>query len=112
MKVAIYSRGLDLDLEAQLINLLAELQKYNIEILLLHALASDDLAINTKGISLFSNSSELDASIDCLISLGGDGTMLDSIELVSDKNIPILGINFGRLGFLASIGQEELRVAI
>ncbi|HXL58231.1 MAG TPA: NAD kinase [Chitinophagaceae bacterium] len=112
MKVAIYSRGLDLDLKAQLIILLKELQKYNIEILLLHALASDNLPINKKGIRLFSNSSELDASIDCLISLGGDGTMLDSVVLVSDKNIPILGINFGRLGFLAGIGKEELNLAV
>ena len=112
MKVAIYSRGLDPDLKAQLIILLAELQKYNIEILLLHALASDNLPINKKGIRLLSNSSELDASIDCLISLGGDGTMLDSVVLVSDKNIPILGINFGRLGFLASIGKEELNLAV
>jgi len=112
MKVAIYSRGLDLDLKAQLIILLKELQKYNIEILLLHALASDNLPINKKGIRLFSNSSELDASIDCLISLGGDGTMLDSVVSVSDKNIPILGINFGRLGFLAGIGKEELNLAV
>jgi NAD+ kinase len=112
MKVAIYSRGLDPNLKAQLIILLAELQKYNIEILLLHALASDNLPINTKGISSFSNSSELDASVDFFISLGGDGTMLDSVVLVSDKNIPILGINFGRLGFLASIGKEELTVAV
>jgi len=112
MKVAIYSRGLDPNLKAQLIILLAELQKYNIEILLLHALASDNLPVNKKGISVFSNSSELDASIDFLISLGGDGTMLDSVVLVSDKNIPILGINFGRLGFLASIGKEELTVAV
>jgi NAD+ kinase len=112
MKVAIYSRGLDPDLKAQLIILLAELQKYNIEILMLHALASDNLPINKKCIRLLSNSSELDASIDCLIRLGGDGTMLDSVVLVSDKNIPILGINFGRLGFLASIGKEELNLAV
>src|SRR3954470_13508856 len=112
MKVAIYSRGLDIHLKAQLIILLRELQKYNIEILLLDVLASDNLSIDTKGISVFSNSSELDASIDFLISLGGDGTMLDSVVLVSDKNIPILGINFGRLGFLASIGKEELTVAV
>src|SRR4051812_17018 len=112
MKVAIYSRGLDIHLKAQLIILLRELQKYNIEILLLDVLASDNLSIDTKGISVFSNSSELDASVDFLISLGGDGTMLDSVVLVSDKNIPILGINFGRLGFLASISKEELTVAV
>src|SRR4029079_14137789 len=49
---------------------------------------------------------------DCLISLGGDGTILDSVTLVREKNIPILGINFGRLGFLAGIGKEELTLAV
>jgi len=40
--------------------------------------------------------------------LGGDGTLLDTVTLVRDKNIPVLGINFGRLGFLASLGKENL----
>src|SRR6478609_7056082 len=112
MKVAIYSRGLDHDLKTQLILLLTELQKHNIDILLLHSLASHGLDMNTKGINLFSHPSELDNTIDCLISLGGDGTILDAVTLVCDKNIPLLGINFGRLGFLAGIGKEELVVAV
>jgi NAD+ kinase len=112
MKVAIYSRGLDHDLKTQLILLLTELQIHNIDILLLHSLASYGLDINTKGIKLFSHPSELDASVDCLISLGGDGTILDAVTLVCDKNIPLLGINFGRLGFLAGIGREELTTAV
>lgn len=112
MKVAIYSRGVDEDLKIQLISLLNELQKYNIEVMLLHSLAAHDLTENKKGISIFSHPSELDNSVDCLISLGGDGTILDSVTLVSDKNIPILGINFGRLGFLASIGRDELTLAV
>ncbi len=112
MKVAIYSRGLDHDLKAQLVVLLTELQKQNISILLLQSLAAYNLDIDTKGISIFTNSSDLDESVDSLISLGGDGTILDSVELVREKNIPILGINFGRLGFLAGIGKEELTVAV
>src|SRR3954452_1802175 len=111
MKEAIYSRGLDHDLRIQLISLLAELQKHNIEILLLHSLAGNGLDINTKGIDLFSHPSELDHS-DCLISLGGDGTILDAVTLVCDKNIPLLGINFGRLGFLAGIRRDELTTAV
>lgn len=112
MKVAIYSRGLDHDLKTQLVILLNELQKQNIEILLLQSLAAHNLNVDSKGIKVFTNSSELDETVDCLISLGGDGTMLDSVALVCDKNIPILGINFGRLGFLASIGKEELTSAV
>lgn len=55
---------------------------------------------------------DLDEQIDCLISLGGDGTLLDTVTLVKNKNIPILGINFGRLGFLASISRDELTSAV
>jgi NAD+ kinase len=47
-----------------------------------------------------------------MISLGGDGTLLDTVTLVRDSGIPILGINYGRLGFLANIGREEIVSAI
>jgi NAD+ kinase len=60
----------------------------------------------------FSASNELTKDIDFLISLGGDGTLLDTVTLVRNKNIPIVGINFGRLGFLASIGLTDLSGAI
>ncbi len=65
-----------------------------------------------EGISTFNDATELDSSIEFLISLGGDGTLLDTVTLVRDKNIPVLGINFGRLGFLASIGKEDLGTAV
>jgi NAD+ kinase len=47
-----------------------------------------------------------------MISLGGDGTLLDTVSLVRNKDIPVLGINFGRLGFLASIGRDELESVV
>lgn len=62
--------------------------------------------------SVFYDSSSLDSSIDFIISLGGDGTLLDTVTLVNNKKIPVLGINFGRLGFLASMGHEEFQTAI
>jgi NAD+ kinase len=49
---------------------------------------------------------------DYMLSLGGDGTLLDTITLVKDANIPILGINIGRLGFLASISKDEIKACI
>lgn len=60
----------------------------------------------------FSTHTELTNDIDFLISLGGDGTLLDTVTLIREKNIPVVGINFGRLGFLASIGPEELVEAV
>jgi NAD+ kinase len=60
----------------------------------------------------FSVSEDLVDEIDFIVSLGGDGTLLDTITLVRDKKISIMGINFGRLGFLASIGREEVQLAV
>jgi NAD+ kinase len=60
----------------------------------------------------FSDSDDLTNEIEFIVSLGGDGTLLDTITLVRDKKISIIGINFGRLGFLASIGREEVQKAV
>jgi len=51
---------------------------------------------------------KFDASIDLLITLGGDGTLLHGARMVSPDGIPVLGVNLGRLGFLTSIGPSEL----
>jgi len=60
----------------------------------------------------FSNYSDLDSSYDFFFSVGGDGTFLRSITFVRDLNIPIIGVNTGRLGFLATIQKEEIHQAI
>ena len=114
MKVAIYSRGLDIEQENPLLILLEELSRHDIEILLFNTLFEQfniPQQLCNK-IQQFSGYEDLDESIDCVISLGGDGTMLDTITLIREKNIPVLGINFGRLGFLASISREELSTAV
>ncbi|WP_289053652.1 NAD kinase [Carboxylicivirga marina] len=49
---------------------------------------------------------------DLVFSIGGDGTFLEAVTFVRDKGIPIVGINSGRLGFLADISQGEMKVAI
>ena len=60
----------------------------------------------------FSASADLKDDVEFIISLGGDGTLLDTITLVRDKKISIMGINFGRLGFLAGIGRNEVATAV
>ncbi len=114
MKVAIYSRGLDIEQENPLLILLEELGKHDTEILLFNTLMEQFHIPEhlTQKLISFSGSDDLDETINCLISLGGDGTMLDAVTLVKEKNIPLLGINFGRLGFLASISKEELAHAV
>ena len=52
------------------------------------------------------------ANVDVVISLGGDGTLLDTVTLICNSGIPVIGINFGRLGFLASINKNDIAAAI
>lgn len=59
-------------------------------------------------LSSFNLHSDIEDNTDLLFSIGGDGTFLEAVSLVRDKGIPIVGINSGRLGFLATISQEKL----
>jgi NAD+ kinase len=114
MKVAIYSRGGENVQPADLQNLTDKFATVKISTVIhedifnqvSHAL-QDASSYNT-----FKDSDDLDDTFDCLVSLGGDGTLLDTVTLVRDKNIPVLGINFGRLGFLASLGKENLDAVV
>lgn len=71
--------------------------------------AQENNNLNTINFKTFSR---LDNSYDLLISIGGDGTMLRAITFVRDFSIPIVGINTGRLGFLATIQKDEIESAI
>jgi len=64
------------------------------------------------GITLFNDHADLKGQADLLFSVGGDGTMLHSVQLVRDSGIPIAGINLGRMGFLSSIPRSEIISAI
>ena len=64
--------------------------------------------IITKEYKTFESHTELDQSFDMLISIGGDGTILRAVTLVRDSGVPILGINAGRLGFLATVQKENI----
>lgn len=114
MKVAIYSRVNSFDQGHEVQHLFNELRSQEIKPVIFQPFCEQ---ISSKihladNISTFAESEDLDESIDFLISLGGDGTLLDTVTLVRDKNIPVLGINFGRLGFLASFGKDDLASAV
>ena len=64
------------------------------------------------GDKLFKGDDLIHNAVDILISFGGDGTFLDTATMVKDSQIPILGINAGRLGFLANITQDDIAQAV
>jgi NAD+ kinase len=114
MKAAIYSRLMEDDQRADVQLFFDELANQKIEpVIFQHFFEqiqnSIRLPVNTR---TFSFSEDLTGEIEFIISLGGDGTLLDTITLVRDMPISIMGINFGRLGFLASIGRDEVQKAV
>ena len=94
-----------------LCSLLDLLEKAGIKAIVYKAL-KDQYAELASLENIFVGASDLDEHVDALISLGGDGTLLDTVCLVRDKQIPVLGINYGRLGFLASLGKENIEEAV
>ncbi len=114
MKAAIYSRAMEDEQLPDVQLFFDELAKQKIEPFIFlnfyeQIKDSINLPADTKTFAL---SEDLSDDTECIISLGGDGTLLDTITIVKDKDIPIMGINFGRLGFLASIGREEVQTAV
>jgi NAD+ kinase len=114
MKVAIYSRVIEYEQQSGVQRLFDELIRQHLQPVIYQPFLEQigSAFVLPSDIGSFRESSDLDDSIEFLISLGGDGTLLDTVSLVRDKNIPVVGINFGRLGFLASIGKEELATAV
>jgi NAD+ kinase len=114
LKVAIYSRVLDESQQQYIQLFFDELHKEGIvPVIFLPFYNEVKTQLSLPGTTeTFSSHVDLNDQIDFVISLGGDGTLLDTVTLVRNKNIPVVGINFGRLGFLASIGREEMSEAI
>ena len=115
MKIAIYSRGVENDQLRDINQLFEELIANGIEPVFFQDFFNQfysAINLDNNNYSTFNCSADLDESFDCMISLGGDGTLLDTVTMVRDTGIPILGINYGRLGFLANIGKDEIHAAM
>lgn len=113
-KIAIFGKVFNSSITPFIENLFDYFQRRNIEIVI-HQEFYDYLLGNTKcpnELSTFESHMDLPKNIDFLLSLGGDGTMLAAVSLVRDSGIPIAGINFGRLGFLANIPKNNIEAAL
>lgn len=110
MKVAIYGQYYQNSTEPIIKDIFAFFNKKHVDLVIeanfLTILYEKKLL--AKEYKTFSSHSELDSSFDILLSIGGDGTILRAATLVRNSNIPILGINAGRLGFLASVQKDNI----
>ena len=112
MKVAIYGQSYVKESNQQAVDILIEvlLEQKALIFIERNFLNHQNEAIqHSSAISTFT---ALDESYDILISIGGDGTILRAITYVRDLGIPIVGVNTGRLGFLATIQTNEIKEAL
>ena len=110
MKIAIYSKSSEKQTIKVVKELLSLAKLHDIEFYIensFYKLLYTEF-ISQKEIKIFSSYKDLDSSFDLMITIGGDGTLLRSISFVRDLEIPIIGINTGRLGFLATLNQDLL----
>ena len=114
MKAAIYCRSMEENQKEDVQLFFDELAKQKIEPVIFHLFFEQikNIIRLPDTSTIFSVSEDISDEVEFIFSLGGDGTLLDTVTLVRDKNIFIIGINFGRLGFLASIGREEVKTAV
>ncbi|MDT0675030.1 NAD kinase [Autumnicola musiva] len=114
MKIGIYGQFYHANAGKYISQLLELLDRENVEVIIEEHfldLINKNETIN-KEYSHFRTFEELDNSYDLFFCIGGDGTILKSINYIRDLDIPILGINTGRLGFLATIQKEEIEATI
>lgn len=111
MKVGIYGQFYHQNAEIYIQQVLDLLEKENIQVLLEKEFFSivEENEIIQKRYLNFSTFTEIDESFDLFFCVGGDGTILKSINFVKNLNIPIVGINTGRFGFLATLQKEEIQ---
>ena len=114
MRIAIYGRKFNDSAIQHVQQLIDSFLSHEVEITIyaaFHAYLIPRIQL-PDSVKLFTQHQDLVNQVDCLVSIGGDGTMLDTLTLVRDSGIPVIGINMGRLGFLASIAKTEIATAV
>lgn len=114
MKIAIYGRNFDTKYNQYISNLFEIIDKNNIN-LSIYKPFHDFIKHNTDTpihYDTFSELSEIENNTNYIISIGGDGTFIETAKFIHKSEIPIIGFNSGRLGFLASISKVKIEEAI
>ncbi|MDR1896664.1 MAG: NAD kinase [Prevotellaceae bacterium] len=113
MKIGLYGRISGMDNADKLKNLVNILRE-NAEICIYHPfwVYLQEILDTNIPCEQFSSIKDIDKNLNCLLSAGGDGTFLEAAQFAIEHQIPILGINFGRLGFLAQISANDMEPAL
>ncbi len=108
-KIALHGLAVQPDSVKYLTQIIDRLEKENTDIFLTSLFHSRNKEILTTKLKI---TDSITPDFDAVFSLGGDGTFLESLLWVGESEVPILGINMGRLGFLASIAKEYIKESL
>jgi NAD+ kinase len=113
MNIAIYGRQFNDTALPYIQQVFDNLAQHKAEIYVHHQLETYLAGrIVTTPYKILKQGDKLEGLIDVFLTIGGDGTLLDMVTLIRDTGIPVIGINFGRLGFLASVNKNDIAAAI
>lgn len=110
LKIGIFGKKYDGTMRESLQNLVCSLEKQGIDIFVygdFYAMISESVAF-AKAPRIFGNGAHEESQPDFLLSIGGDGTLLKTVALLGNRNIPIVGVNMGHLGFLTTISGNDM----
>lgn len=113
-KVAIYGQAYTITAEKEIKTLLSALEKNNIVVFFEEEFYNLIVENNflTKKYPTYNHFNDLSNSFDMMFTIGGDGTYLRAVTYIRNLNIPVLGINTGRLGFLATVQKEQIEETV
>lgn len=114
MNIAIFGKRLAPENGEYMRQLFAELFENQVEIVVYKPFSDIVAAYIPAGVAydVFHSYDDLQGRADLMFSIGGDGTILDTVPFVRDSGLPVVGINMGRLGFLSSISKNEMAKAV
>ncbi len=113
MKIAIYGQYFKVEDKPYIEELITVLQERKIEFSVEENYFNEiKKHVSVNAVNTFSSYQDLDNSYNFMFTVGGDGTILRAVTFIRDRNISIVGINTGRLGFLATVQKEEISNAV
>jgi NAD+ kinase len=115
MRVAIYGKGFPAYARENIATMFSKFDLLDIDVWIyepLYDFLQEKAGLRPGVAGKFSSRKDLPGDVDFLFSLGGDGTFLETVNLVKDNGIPVLGVNIGRLGFLSYISLENLEESL
>jgi NAD+ kinase len=114
VKIAIFGRNFNPDFKRYILEFFDNLSGNGIKFVIykpFHDFLVSQAECRFNNTQVFNTATDTPDDIDFMVSIGGDGTFLESIMFLKNISIPVIGLNSGRLGFLANISKEEISLA-